>query len=384
MKILIVETQSKGHYPEYLKHVIRWVIKNDLIDDYLFYLTGGLRTSLTEFENTTIKSSICFFDKSIDDELLKTNNLARFIVNRVNEMNSQFGVKEVVFLNINLVLRYPGFLFSNKKFPFLFKGIFFQSPYRLRTSGTQFLKRLKREIAIYCLAKNKNCNGIFLLNDVEGADFYSKWSSKIKNIEDPVHVILEECMNIRKYHSISNDRKVILHIGSLSEIKGTLDVIDTMTRLANSAIANKYYFLFVGNSTEVIVEKMNNIKGIISTDNYLFRNEYVKDCEFISYIKQSDVVMITNNNIETSSGILNHAMYNFKLVIAPNKGYFQEKLSNYSNKLLFNNKSDIFKLLDNSKLFENHLENTMLYNQAVSAEKVDDVTRFCEALLFRK
>lgn len=381
MKTLIVETQSNGHYPEYLKHVISWVNENNLQDEYVFYLTGNLESHLTEFQDLPVKTSICFFDKSKDDELRWTNDLAGFIVNRIKEINLKFEIKVVVFLNINLVLRFPGILFSSKKFPYLFKGIFFQSPYRLRIEKTGFLKRIKREAAIFLLAKNKNCKDLFLLNDPKGADYYSKWSKKIKNINDPIHVIENECINIREKHGISAEKKVVLHIGSLSEIKGTLDVIETLININGSNRSQEFYFLLVGKSTEVVTKKMALIENIVPHSNYHFRNEYVEDCEFISYIKQSDIVLITNNNVETSSGILNHAVFNSKMILAPNKGYFLERLSNYEFSALYSNKNEILELIVNSVRLVNEADSQLFSDDCDSNEQFKSALDFTITLL---
>lgn len=381
MKTLIVETQSNGHYPEYLKHVIRWVSQNDLQDEYLFYLTGNLKPHLTEFQDLPVKTSICFFDQQKDDELKNTKDLSVFIVNRINEINLKFEIKEVIFLNINLVLRYPGILFPSKKFSFSFNGIFFQSPYRLRTAKTGLLKRIKREIAIYLLAKNKNCKNLFLLNDPQGADYYSKWSKKIQNINDPIHVIEDECINVREKHGISAEKKIVLHIGSLSEIKGTLNVIETLIRINEKYPSEEFYFLLVGKSTEVVAQKMAMLENIVSQSNYNFRNEYVKDCEFISYIKQSDMVLITNNNVETSSGILNHSVFNNKIILAPGKGYFLERLSNYKYSALYSKKNEILELILNSDKLLNETKSQYLKNDCDSKLQFESALDFTKTLL---
>src|SRR5690606_36701620 len=78
----------------------------------------------------------------------------------------------------------------------------------------------------------------------------------------------------------------------------------------------------------------------------IFRNEVVNDGDFSAYMDQSDIVLIANKNAEASSGIINHVLARRKLVIAPEKGYFLEKLAVYNPNGLYSAQKPLKMILE--------------------------------------
>jgi hypothetical protein len=185
LKTLIVEFQISGHYPEYLKHVLTQINKDDKSDEFIFFLTPYLEQHLTAFKNTSVYNSIHFFDKNLAVEyanFANTKQMANFILEQIFNIKKHFQFNHVLFLNLSLVLRNNNILNPFKKLSFSFSGIVMNSPYRVRESKNSAFLKMKRELPLKLLIKNKKCSKIFLLNDKKGVSFYKKWSNKIKFI----------------------------------------------------------------------------------------------------------------------------------------------------------------------------------------------------------
>ena len=99
MKTLIVEFQTSGHYPEYLKHVLAKINKKDKSNEFIFFLTPFLKDHLTIFENTPVYNSIHFFDKNLAVEyanFANTKQMANFILEQIFNIKKHFQFNHVL------------------------------------------------------------------------------------------------------------------------------------------------------------------------------------------------------------------------------------------------------------------------------------------------
>ena len=187
MKTLIIEFFATGHYPEYLKHVLDHLNKRAKYSEYIIFLSTRLKDRVTSFKNTPVYTSIHFFNEAVSQEFSafeSTKRMSDFMLNQIFEIKKFHDFNHVLFLNLNFFLLQRMALNPFKKLPFSFSGIFFNSPYRSRKYGKDKRGVWKKELVLRLLTINKNCENIYLLNDKEGAAYYSKWSSKIKYIVD--------------------------------------------------------------------------------------------------------------------------------------------------------------------------------------------------------
>lgn len=331
MKTLIIEFQTSGHYPEYLKHVLTKINEKGIYEDFLIFVTPFLKPHLKPFINTPVYKSIQFFDKSLAIQYTKSENtkqMAKLIFEQLYCINKHYKFDHVLFLNLSLVLRNMNILNPFKKLPFSFSGVLMNSPYRIREKKPNSLLQIKRELPLKLLIKNKSCTEIFLLNDTKGVEFYKKWSGKIKFINDPVRINSPSQLDIYKYHNIKKEALSFIQIGKLGAYKGTLDIIEAIKKL-QVEIKHKTHFLFIGRVNKDTENELENIKNLKQEVNLSLRNEFVTDEDFTAYLEQSHVILITNKNVENSSGIVNHCLANNKVVIAPDKGYYKEVFKNY-------------------------------------------------------
>lgn len=337
MKTLIIEFQTSGHYPEYLKHVLAKIDEDQSSSDFLIFLNPFLKQHLKGFEEKEVYKSMYFFDKSLGtnySQLENTKQMADFIYAQILNIKKEHDFQHVLFLNLNLILRHYSILNPFKNTGFTFSGIVLNSPYRFREQYDNKFVIFKREFYLRLLAINKNCTKIFILNDKKGANFYSKWSSKFKYIVDPVRISPASNLDIYKHHNIDPSKLVFTQIGKLSKYKGTSDIFNSI-RDISPKLLDKMHFLFIGKTNADIDNDIDNWINSKFHNYSSIRNEFISDQDFTAYIKQSHVILITNKNAENSSGIVNHCLANNKVVIAPNKGYYKDIFKDYEAVILY-------------------------------------------------
>lgn len=331
LKTLIIEFQTSGHYPEYLKHFLNKINETNTQDNFIIYLTPSLKPHLKEFEATNVYKSIIYFDESLAqlyNSFANTRQMANLFYTRIIEIKKRTAFNHVMFLNLSLVIRSNQILSPLKKLSFSFSGILMNSPYRIREKKTNIFLQYKRELPLRFLIWNKNCSKIFLLNDKKGVNFYKKWSSKIHFINDPVRLNPPSDLNVYNYHGINPKAISFLQIGKLGAYKGTLDIIDAFSDL-ESDYSKKAHLLLVGKVNRDTNLENDKVKKLKNEKALSIRDEFVADDDFSAYMEQSHVVLIANKNIENSSGIVNHCLANNKVVIAPDKGFYKEAFKNY-------------------------------------------------------
>lgn len=340
IKTLIIEFQISGHYPEYLKHVLKKINEKNVAHKFIVAVNPNLKKHLQGFKDTPIAKCLHFFDNQLGEQyaqLQNTKQMADFIYAQIINLKKKYAFHHVLFLNLNLILRHYTIFNPFKRVKFSFSGIILNSPFRFRKEGSSKWITLKREFYLKLLIQNKNCTHIYLLNDKEGAAFYGRWSSKIKPIVDPIRIVPPSSLDVRKYHGIPSTSCIFLQIGKLSKYKGTLEIFKSISEL-NTKHLQKMHFLFIGKSNKDIEENIQQVKKSAIISYLSIRDEFISEEDFTAYIEQSNVVLMTNKNTENSSGIVNHCIVSNKVVIAPNKGYFKETLQAYQGAVLYDEK----------------------------------------------
>ena len=381
MKTLIIEFFATGHYPEYLNHVLKRLNYTGKHFQYIIYLSTRLKEKVIDFIDTPIYNSIYFFSEEVSldySKLESTKDMSDFMFDQILEIKKRHDFDHILFLNLNFILLQFSVINPFNSLPFTFSGIFFNSPYRLRKTRKKKIKVWKKELVIRLLTINKKCKKIFLLNDKKGAEYYGKWSSKIKYIVDPVLKTKASDLDIYKHHCIENSSITFTHIGYLGNYKGTFEVIESIHKIQSINHLN-CVFLFVG---KMLKELKDNFKELTQgLDEAIIKtNEgFISDQDFMAYIKQTDVVLIANKNVFSTSGIVNHCLSNNKVVIAPNKGYFKEKFSDYKGAILYDENLKLDKAIIYST--ENILNlkheaasfNSFIYKKENSASKFSEM-----------
>lgn len=371
MKILIIELFNTGHHPEFIKHFLEGLSKGKetISDEYIFLLSQNLKNNFLEYNETEYQFNIIYLN-DLEQRQFESNKygrkLAAFLWKLIENKQKELLFEHVFFMNLNQLLR------SQKTFNLFYKcnctfsGIFFQSPFILRSLGlTKILICKKREMMLRLLARNTSCTSIYLLNDLAGSMHYKKWSNKFKFIPDPINMTTSSDLNVSQHHGILGEHFIFLHIGSLGHNKGTFELLDAIAKLPRE-VAVRMRFLLVGKMNSKLIEYIYKVNLIIDEPVIIFRNEYVIEKDFAAYLEQSHVVVIVNKNIETSSGIVNHCLYRKKIMISPGFGYFKKKLDNYKGVAFFRDVSSLTTCL--IQVFNNYSKFEMAANMFDNSE----------------
>ena len=361
MKI-IVELHHRGHVSEYVNHILNGFNEKENID-CLFFLSPYLKPLLIGNLSNSLKSNIHYFSEEI---ILEFNNCksnkekSKFYWKQIFNIKKQYHFDHVLFLNLNISFRHKYILNPWKNPGFTFSGIFFQSPYSIpKNNYLNIKKRIRRELMLKLLVINKNCNRILLLNDKEGSTYYSKWSSKIQFLPDPINKVKSSELNVHEYHGLSKESFIFLHIGALGQYKGSTEILEAIKKLPKEFFID-VIVLFVGYMDENLIDSINQVNNVFGKDVVGIRNEFLSENDFAAYLDQCQCILIANKNVESSSGILNHSLSRTKNIIAPGFGFYKNQLNNYKGCLLFNEymalemamvimKNDFMEITDSNK-----------------------------------
>jgi len=192
------------------------------------------------------------------------------------------------------------------------------------------LKYYRKYITTYLYTLNRKIDRVYILNDNKSAFFFNKkFNTDIfKKIVDPVPEIESLAdFSLNKHYNLASNKKVFLHIGSLSDRKGTIEIVKS-TEFLKKEIQSEVVILIVGVSTNPLFEvrlhnqidkSKKNSGAEIIWDNQFVSKEMMK-----SLFNQCSLVLIPYKNEEASSGILGHSIAAKKKVIVSGGGLLKD------------------------------------------------------------
>mgnify|MGYP003292681960 CR=1 FL=1 len=174
---------------------------------------------------------------------------------------------------------------------------------------------------------------VFILNDKSSSEKLNKMfnSSKFRYLPDPVVPIenLEE-FNIRQQYSIPKETYVLLHPGGMLPYKGTIDILRGLCLLTEEA-RKDITVIFAGRVTESIKNEFDILCEEVKKKVQIIVEEGFLPYERLgALIKQSDWLLIPYKTKSQSSGIVGHAAYFEKPVIAVKGGLIGNIVSQYN------------------------------------------------------
>lgn len=340
--ILVFDPEISGHHSEYLIHLIRFLLRFPTTDKYFFVVHPDFWTFIPDdIKNSNIHDIVIF--KLIDPKDLQLANRRNLILRSyylykiLIFYTNIFNINHVVLMSINVFQ----FCFIFKRPNFQISGILFQPFYRMDTS--LFRSKFKfyyKHVLTKLFIINPFISKIFILNDKEAVNWFNTKfkTSKFHWLVDPIHYITpDEFFDLKKYYNITEEKKIFLHIGSLSYRKGTYDIIDSLT-LIDRKIVKNLVFIIIGKASPVddvrLKDKVHRIRLMESNISIIYENVFLDPSLMRCYFDQSDYVLIPYKNIEGSSGILGHSILSKKPVIATNKGLIGSLVKEYNAGIL--------------------------------------------------
>jgi len=332
---LFFDIELSGHHSEYFRHIVEEITKRRLQDNFLFVVHPEFTSKFPDILAESSKAENIRFFEITQEEYVKAHQgcLLRRSLKEYKLMDSYVkknNAQSVCLLYLNTFQLALGWYKANYKI----SGILFLQFYRMsQNSLKEKIKYFRKYWQTWFFVRNKMIKRVFVLNDSKTAEYLNKEfkTSIFQMLPDPVpSIIAKPEFNIRKVYGIEPNHIVLLHFGALSERKGTIDILESFSYLAENVI-NKIAVLFIGTSDSKTSEDINSrilaIKKTYPDAFVVFKNEFVPNEIMKAYFEQSDIILIPYKNTEASSGILGHAIASNKIVLGSRKGLLGELIA---------------------------------------------------------
>lgn len=339
---LLFDILITGHHVEYISHLVDYLSRNENEHQYVFIVHPDFEDRFSQITAKVENASNMMFVGVTrkEFELSQQGGLVRQSFNMYKVANKyalRYKAKHVCLLYFN-IFQLPLSIFRPK---YTVSGILFFQFSRMATSNWKEKLKYYRKYAItkgYTM--NRRLKRIFVLNDEQTVSFLNQEfnTAIFKMLADPIPAFSPiKTFEIYRHYEIEQQRKIFLHIGSLSDRKGTFEFVKAAAFLARE-VQEMTMFLLVGKTGDKQEEealkrailKMNEESNVtIVWDNQFVSNEMMK-----SLFDQCYAVVIPYKNAEASSGILGHAAASNKRVITAGKGLLKDIVETYNLGLL--------------------------------------------------
>tara|TARA_Y100000815_G_scaffold275735_1_gene316594 strand:+ start:15785 stop:16969 length:1185 start_codon:yes stop_codon:yes gene_type:complete len=339
LKTLLFDIAITGHHAEYISHLVDFLFQEGTAgEEYIFVVNPYFEQ---EFPGIVEKAgkikgvTWVHIDEEAYKNVVSAGTVRRYF--REYRLMDAYAKKlrpdHVFALSFNLV-QLGAALFRTQ---YSFSGILFLHYYRMnRNTASEKFQYHKAYYLSKLFTKNPKLKTIFLLNDQEVVDETNKHlkTTAFKMLPDPIpRLHPREGFDIRKAYNIDPDRKIILHIGSLGNRKSSPETVQAATKI-KASLQDKIALLLVGMATVPAERKL--LKSTITVSTASSKAQIVWDEQFVpsdvmkSLFDQCDAVLIPYKNVEASSGILGHAAFAKKPVVATGSGLLKELVEQYN------------------------------------------------------
>lgn len=328
MKILLFDILITGHHSEYISHIVDYLNSNEDQNDYVLVVNNQFSIKFPKIcqiiENIENLKLVEISQKEFTED--QKGGLIRMSFAWFKLMNQyalRFNIDHVILLYLNVFQL--AFCFFRPSYTI--SGILFQQFHRMEIENWKDKVKYWRKYYITKgVVANKSVKRIHILNDSSSVDYFNfEFNSAVfEMLPDPVPNFRPiPKFDIYSYYGISKNRKIILHLGSLGERKGTYEVVNSLPYIEERD-SDSVILLIVGKASEekltkLLEKRLIEYPKLIIWDNRFVSNEMMK-----SLFDQCDAVLMPYKNPEASSGILGHALASSKPVITVGQGLLKE------------------------------------------------------------
>ncbi|WP_257666570.1 glycosyltransferase [Parapedobacter tibetensis] len=329
MRFLFYDIEITGHHAEYIFHIVNYLTHRvHPHDEYIFVVNPDFESKFKFIVDSARENpSIRFVPVKKEEtaNLKVANRFKRSIRNFhiVDNYAKKFHVDVCILLHLNVFQIALGL----RKTRYLIKGILFMQFTNMRlTTVRSYYYFLRRYFPFIMMNTNTSVETIFLLNDQKSCDILNaKYKTdKYKYLPDPIPSFkLENGFEMRNAYRIAKEALLLLHFGSISDRKGTLEILEAVPHI--EASPNEKVCIFIAGKCSnsefatIIHEAMENAKKYPNVQ-VVWEDNFVSNNRMASMFSQCDVVLIPYKNPEASSGVLGHAINANKKVIGPSNG----------------------------------------------------------------
>lgn len=319
-RIAIFDFYLGGHHIEYLHHIYINAVEQKEID-FTFIIPSNFSAFKSDFVWPEV-DNVRFLFYDLDDKYVRSLGVrkkSKLLCQLLKRFIKETGIKDVILIETMVFLPYLPMYINSKV---NITSILYHLP--LYHKAPTFKSKLHAKLDMSIIAHSRCLKKVCLLNSKNAVDIYNKKyrTDKFAFLPDPYTPLMCErsVEEIKKEHGISSNKEIFIHIGGLTRRKGTIEILDAISKL-NTECLNGKCFIFAGRVIEDIkkdfyekIEKLKDNVQIIVLDQFCEYSVFAELCTIASYI------IIPYKNTAQSSGICSYAAQ-FKVpVIGPAEG----------------------------------------------------------------
>lgn len=376
MKSTIIFSHTEtGHILEYFHHIYMNCLESS-DREYVFIVPEGFKKNMPNMDWPQAQNiKFCFLS---DDEVSKyskgslwrdTYNMAVLLKRKIE----LFRADKVLSLFWFPLVPFGVFFFRNNvKISTIFYDVYLRETNNLSKRAI-----LKFKTFYWLLVLFRCVDKCFVLNDeLISKDLNNIFhTNKFQYLPDPyVPIAVGKVEDLRKRYNIYNSSIVFAHFGGLSKRKGTINILNAITKL-NEQEQTKCVFIFAGSIYEDIKSEFYDLIKKNSNANIIIEDGFCSYEYLASLCLASNAILMPYLFTNRSSGLLGYASQFNIPVIAPNNGLLSEIVKKYKLGMV----GDCQTVSGLANMIRSYLENSCIKpdNQYCLDNSVD---RFCNII----
>jgi glycosyltransferase involved in cell wall biosynthesis len=336
-KTLIYDSGISGHHTEYLEHLARYLKESDNLQEYYFLVNPKFTEKFAYITEITKNANNVHWIFLQQKEYEKINSGQQFVQSfkiyfLLKRYAGKLNISQIIIMHFNtLQLAFCFFRPQFKVFGILFLQFFRQSKNTLKEK----IRYYRKYFITKMFAHNSSLENIFILNDEKAAQYFNREfkTNIFRILSDPVPDLKPlENFDVYKEYGIDHRRKIHLHIGALSERKGTLEILNSILFLDKKE-QEQICFFFAGKSIDDIFKKKLSEQidyyRESSSVQIVWIDEFISKELMKTLFDQCFCALLPYKMPEASSGIYGHAVAAGKRIIGNSQGLLGELVENY-------------------------------------------------------
>jgi len=324
-RYLIYDTVLSGHHIEYLHHIYNGAI-SDSDNKYIIAVPELFKEKKTLLNWPEVPNIDFYYIKEND-----INKKSRFnAYNKARLLGKVCKKTQPTHLFLIMLMSYLPFIFLVPN-GIKISGVIYRI-YLYDWKNESLFKKIKDFLTYFVLTKTKRISRAFILNDKISTIYLNKiWSTNIFHyLPDPyVPFVENEKVNIRHEYGISSQKKVFLHIGSISKRKGTLEIFKIIERLDEKK-SNNYCFIIAGKFDEKIKKELYSLYECVKNKvQIVLIDSFIPYEDIANLCKNCDFLLLPYLETSRSSGIIGYGAQFGKPSIVPRHGLLGKLVMRY-------------------------------------------------------
>jgi len=320
MKTYIIHSQTVGgHQLEYLHHLYLGAIKR-YYDEFIFVVPKRFVEDSKRMDWPVANNIKIDIMEENEEPPSNCGLLKKGWINSktICKYCKKYSATDVITISIMEYLPFLPFLVRNVRF----SGIVYRI-YLYEWSSESRTKRLLDALKYQLMSSFKVFHKVHLCNDSASAACLNRifTTNKYRMMPDPVSSLQNyKGKNLRDELGISHSKKILLHPGGMSEYKNTIGILKALEMLDQDT-RDSIVVIFAGQVVKSIRDEFNILYNRNKTRVQMFLFEGFLPFETLADLFTTcDYVLVPYNVKSQSSGIVGHAAFYGKPVVAMNGG----------------------------------------------------------------